>query len=34
VDDPDPEVAEAAREALGSIERVLQTDRLRGEAGS
>jgi HEAT repeat protein len=34
LDDPDPEVAEAAREARGAIERVLQADQLRGEAGS
>jgi hypothetical protein len=34
LDDADPDVAEAAREAHGSIERVLQTDRLRGDTGS
>ena len=34
LDDPDPDVAEAAREAHASIERVLQTDRLRGGTGS
>jgi hypothetical protein len=33
LDDPDPDVAEAAREAHASIERVLQTDRLRGGSG-
>jgi WD40 repeat protein/serine/threonine protein kinase len=32
LDDPDPEVAAAAREADASIRRVLQTDRLRGNA--
>jgi WD40 repeat protein len=30
--DADPDVAEAAREAHASIERVLQTDRMRGNA--
>jgi len=30
LDDPDPEVAAAARQAHDSIERVLQTDRMRG----
>jgi hypothetical protein len=33
LDDADPEVAEAARQAHASIERVLQTDRLRGGSG-
>jgi WD40 repeat protein len=33
LDDPDSEVAEAAREALASVERVQQTDRVRGDAG-
>jgi hypothetical protein len=32
LDDADPDVAAAAREALASIERVLQTDRMRGNA--
>jgi hypothetical protein len=34
LDDTDPEVAGAAREAVGTIERVLQPDRMRGDAGS
>jgi WD40 repeat protein/serine/threonine protein kinase len=34
LDDPDPDVAEAAREAHASVERILQTDRLRGDTGS
>jgi WD40 repeat protein/serine/threonine protein kinase len=34
LNDPDPDVAEAAREAHTSIERILQTDRLRGDTGS
>jgi hypothetical protein len=34
LDDADPEVAEAARQAHESIERVLQADRLRGDSGS
>jgi hypothetical protein len=29
LDDPDPDVAAAAREAHGSVERILQADRLR-----
>jgi hypothetical protein len=32
LDDADPDVAEAARKAHHSIERVLQTDRMRGNA--
>jgi hypothetical protein len=34
LEDADPDVAEAARDAHGSIERVRQTDRLRGDSGS
>jgi hypothetical protein len=34
LDDADPEVAGAARQAHDSIERVLRTDRLRGDSGS
>jgi HEAT repeat protein len=33
LDDADPDVAEAARQAHASIEQVLQTDRLRGGDG-
>jgi hypothetical protein len=33
LDDADPDVAEAARQAHASIEQVLQTDRLRGGGG-
>jgi hypothetical protein len=34
LDDPDPDVAVAARESHASVERVLQADRLREDAGS
>ncbi len=34
LEDADPDVADAARKAHGTIESVLQTDRLRGDAGS
>jgi WD40 repeat protein len=34
LNDADPEVAAAAREAHGAIERVIQSDRLRGDTGS
>jgi hypothetical protein len=34
LDDPDPDVAEAARAAHASVERILQTDRFRGDDGS
>jgi WD40 repeat protein/serine/threonine protein kinase len=32
LDDADPDVADAARQAHASIERILQTDRMRGNA--
>jgi hypothetical protein len=34
LEDADPDVADAARTAHGTIERVRATDRLRGDAGS
>jgi hypothetical protein len=33
LDDPDPDVAEAARAAHASVERIRETDRTRGDTG-
>jgi HEAT repeat protein len=33
LDDPDPDVAEAASEAHASVERIRETDRMRGDTG-